>query len=110
MPGRSPCTAGSILNRNECSTRLSGRDDQFLAALMREQVQGNLSADQPHCPTRNQNATQEHNEAVKPVTDHIAAGFPMGDAEDDRRKKRKHKRRAEVSKLDGHCFFPMAMW
>lgn len=71
---------------------------------------GDLPPHQPHRPTRDQNAAQEHDEAVESVADHIAGGFPMRDAEDDRRKEREHKRRAEVSKLDGHCFFPMAMW
>ncbi len=82
----------------------------FSPLLCGGEVEGNLSADQPHRPARDENASQEHNEAIKPVANHIAACFPMGDAEDDRSEKREHKRRAEVSKLEGHCFFPMAMW
>ncbi len=107
--------------------RLCGRDEELLAARnqkltvlaiaksqMTELEAGSqereLSSHQPHGPAGYDNATKEHHKTIKSVADHVASGFAVRNAENDGRKKREDKSRAEVSELDGHCFFPMAMW
>jgi hypothetical protein len=46
----------------------------------------------------------------KTVAEHIAGGFTVRNAEHYGCDQREDERRAEVSKLDRHDFFPMAMW
>jgi hypothetical protein len=67
-----------------------------------------LSSDEPHGPAGDDDSAEEHDEAVEAVANHVAGGFAMGDAEDDRREEREDKGGAEVGELDGHCMLIVA--
>ena len=75
---------------------------QLILSLGREPRGQGLPSYQPHGPARNQRSAQEHYEAIQAVADHVAGGFAVGDAEDDRGKEREYESGAEVGELDGH--------
>jgi len=61
-----------------------------------------LSSQQPHRPAGNQDATQEHGEAIQAVADHVAGSFAVGNTEDDRRKQGEYRRCAEMIESNRH--------
>jgi len=66
--------------------------------------------DEPHRPAGSKGAAEEHHKAIQAVANHVASGIAVRDSENDGGEERKHKRGAEVGELNGHCFFPIAMW
>jgi hypothetical protein len=76
-------------------------------ALTLLRVTRKLSSHQPHCPTGDDHAANEHHKTIQAVAEHIARGVTVRDTEDDGRNERKNQSRAEVSELNGHYFFPV---
>ncbi len=48
--------------------------------------------------------------AVEAIANHLAGIVALSDSEDDRGAEREDERGGEMREIEGHCFFPMAMW
>ena len=65
---------------------------------------------QPHGPTRDNDAADEHGEALQSIADLLAGSVALGNSKDDGGKYRKQQGRREMGESEAHFFFPIAMW
>lgn len=65
--------------------------------------------DEPHHPRRRDHAGDEQGKAVGAVAHHVARSLALRNSEHGGRAEGEQKSGAELTKLEGHCFLPIAM-